>query len=216
MKFLVHVLAAILVANAPAFCEPVPQINDIAQQVRPRRSRGHKRKGILIERPPIQVRTSQDDCADPTTAQEFIVGFMPNDVYHSYTTRSDFVNEATTIGTNWSLQGPAFHAWKTLPPTVPTANVVAIWELANEAGQNDRVLVAADVGADQPYVYGYLRGIIRGYAYKEQICGSVPLVGVSRPDKTDHYYTTSAFEHDALVKQGWKDENVIVAYVLPA
>lgn len=68
-----------------------------------------------------------------------------------------------------------------------------------------------------PVVSGFNTDVaLLAWVYDSPVCGSVPLMSTVWAQMTDHYFTTSAFEHDWLVAiaAGWTDSGV-VAYVLP-
>lgn len=65
-----------------------------------------------------------------------------------------------------------------------------------------------------PVVSGFENAGLIAWVYDTAVCGSVPLMSVSLPAKTDHYWTTDAAEHAGLLNEGWTDSGV-VAFVLP-
>ncbi|KDR80965.1 hypothetical protein GALMADRAFT_41227, partial [Galerina marginata CBS 339.88] len=72
-----------------------------------------------------------------------------------------------------------------------------------------------EVNGNPPAASGFtIEGIV-GYAYTTQVCGSVPLFAASNAAASDHWWTTSQSEHNALLKlSGWVDAG-IPFYVLP-
>ncbi|PPR06081.1 hypothetical protein CVT26_005286 [Gymnopilus dilepis] len=199
MHHLSRVLAVILTAATPVFCSPISaSVHETRQSI---------------------------PCADPAQSQEYISGYNAAQTYHVFTPKWDFINDMTTNGVNWILQGPAFKTWRTLSdmgvdpsltnsPTVNAA-IVALWQITNNGAQNFRALVAGPSNGTVPSLqFGYTAELLRGYAYAVSICGSVPLRGLLNQAKSDSYFTASELEWEGLVGEGWQDVGVI-GYVLP-
>ncbi|PPQ66417.1 hypothetical protein CVT26_011286 [Gymnopilus dilepis] len=148
---------------------------------------------------------SKDTCADTSLATTFMQVFYQKGITHALGPRAYTINGITKEGatTDWEFQGDIFVAWNTEQEfTVP--------------------LYRFDLGVAQDYMYttatavpGYTLGIIIGYVYETQVCGSVPLLGAFNQAETDHYYTTAPNEHSQLIAiSGWTDVGV-AGYVLP-
>ena len=83
-------------------------------------------------------------------------------------------------------------------------------------GFNDVVILnSTSPAGNPPTLPGFSTVQLLAYAYSTQICGSVPLFGLSKASTTDHWYTTDQVERNALINSfGWADLG-IVAFVLP-
>ncbi len=159
----------------------------------------------------LQAREAQT-CADPSLTTTYISAFSPNRVAHVIRTSTDMISVDTSTGTSevWQFQGPAFLAWST-----PQEFTVPFYQLANTPTQNNFVFLP-QINGSAPTFPGFTTQIIAGYAYSTQICGSVPLFSASNDAASDHWWTTSQSDHDALIASGtgWVDAG-IVFYVLP-
>ena len=159
----------------------------------------------------LQVREAQT-CADPSLATTYISAFSPPRVAHVIRTSTDMISVDSSNGAAevWQFQGPAFLAWLT-----PQEFTIPFYQLADLPSQNNFIFLP-QINGSAPTVPGFATQIIAGYVYATQICGSVPLFSASNDAASDHWWTTSQSDHDALIASGtgWVDAG-IVFYVLP-
>ncbi|PPR06734.1 hypothetical protein CVT26_001339 [Gymnopilus dilepis] len=158
----------------------------------------------------LQPRTA-NTCADPTTPQTFYGAFGTSVTSHNFQTRAAFVNEDNTASeVIWQIQGAIFKAW-----TSPDTNILPLYLLATPGFNDVVILNSTSPAGDPPTLAGFSTAQLLAYAYPTQICGSVPLFGLSKASTTDHWYTTDEVERNVLINSfGWADLG-IVAFVLP-
>ncbi|KAF8904673.1 hypothetical protein CPB84DRAFT_1643691, partial [Gymnopilus junonius] len=119
---------------------------------------------------------------------------------HYYTTEVVEHNELITLA-GWTDAGIAGYNF-----TVP------LYRYDSGTGTHLDYLYSTATSSPTP---GFTEGLIIGYVYETQICGSVPLLGVWNKAVGDHYYTTQVGEHRELIAtSGWTDAG-IAGYVLP-
>ncbi|KAF8968623.1 hypothetical protein BDZ97DRAFT_1799323 [Flammula alnicola] len=151
---------------------------------------------------------SANACADSSIAVTYIQAFSQTIKAHTLDTRILFVN-ADTIQDDWAFQGEAFLAW-----TTPQQFTVPFYRFFTQTNQDYLFTISTD--NNPPTVPGFNFDAIVGYVYSSQVCGSIPLLGAWNQQFGDHYYTTDAVDHSALLAlSGWVDAG-IAAYVLPS
>lgn len=157
-----------------------------------------------------QVARGTEACADTSSTVVIYQSYNAGSTAHLLNYRFAFENYNSQLqALIWADLHPMFRAW-----TTQQNSTVPLFQLATA----DRSQYIYRVGADArtpPVVSGFSTDVfIVGWVYDSQMCGGVPLTGVTLERVTDSYFTTSAFEHDSLVNGGWTD-NGIIAFVVP-
>ncbi|PPR01861.1 hypothetical protein CVT24_001342 [Panaeolus cyanescens] len=157
------------------------------------------------------VPRSVNSCADPADAMTVYQAFSGQRTAHLLDVRWSFVNANSLQPAGpvlWSFEGPAFRAWRTQQPfTVPLFRLTG-------TNNNDYIFMTGADASTPPIVGGFTAGSPVAWVYNTPGCDSVPLMSAVLASATDHYWTTDAHDHAALLARGWKDGGV-VAYVLP-
>ncbi|KAF8968604.1 hypothetical protein BDZ97DRAFT_1799249 [Flammula alnicola] len=165
-------------------------------------------KAAVIRMESSLQQRSANACADPSIAVTYIQAFSQTIKAHTLDDRIQFVN-ADTVQGDWAFQGEAFLAW-----TTPQDFTIPLYRFLTQTNQDYLFTISTD--SNPPTVPGFNFDAIVGYVYSSQVCGSVPLLGAWNQKFGDHYYTTDADDHSALLAVGgWVDAG-ITAYVLPS
>jgi len=152
-------------------------------------------------------RRKAETCADPTIALVYVEAYSPSLIAHDIFPLYVFVHADSVGGSDWFIQNQLFCGW-----TSAQAFTIPLYQLVNPT-TNDYMFLTSTTGS-APVVAGYTSSGVVSWVYSTQVCGSVPLYAAFEVAVGDHWYTTSAISHSALLASGWVDAG-IPAYVLP-
>jgi hypothetical protein len=164
---------------------------------------GAPAKGTTTRTTAPSERTTSKQPAPPKTALRAVArGYHRNTTQHLYSLSSEEIRQAPGVRLE---TGKAFHLAPAAGPGLTAFHRCYLgngWHVLTTVPGCEGVTGAVDEGP-------------LGYLAATQLPGTVPLHRMFRPDKPDHFYTTSAAERDAAAAHGYRYEYV-AGYVWPS